>query len=57
MADQNVRITDSGSRERVALELMRAIIVQEKTGDNFRKHVLDLYVECLKATAGMRPTT
>ncbi len=61
MADQSMRITnlpESGSPERIAIELMRTIITQEKwDGFQTRKPILDLYSECLRATRGTRPST
>ncbi len=60
MVDQNVKIAnipDSGSPERVALDLLGMCINQEKW-DAFqtRAPILDLYAECLKATKGHRTT-
>jgi hypothetical protein len=46
----------SGSKERVAYELMRWLSgTVEVTGKEARKDAfLDLYVECLQATKGLR---
>lgn len=40
------------SKESVAMSLMLKINQTEKTYD--RKHILDLYAECLHATSGYR---
>lgn len=46
------------SREEVALELCKKIADMEKIYEdkaNYRKNLLDLYVECFDATGGYRP--
>lgn len=56
MADQ-VTI-DSGSPQRVALDLARQIWAMEHSGKSFpteaRKPFLDLFAECLEASRGVR---
>lgn len=55
MAD-DMRITnfpDSGSKERVAFELMEIIFVGLKYPKD-EQTVLDTYARCLKATSGQR---
>jgi hypothetical protein len=60
MAD-SVSVTnwpDSGSAERVAFDMMKFLRnhVEENTGNEARrKAFLNLYVDCLNATKGMRP--
>ena len=53
MAD---KVIASGmSKEEVALELMRDIVPGNQRNIKNKDHVLDLYVECLKATREYRP--
>ena len=57
MADTNVRVsgfTDSGSRERVAFDLMARITNGEPTAYIGKKAILDLYAECMYASSGHR---
>lgn len=51
MADQTVRIeNDSGSKERVALDLMEKILFHVKDNrPTNRQGFIDLYVDCLAA--------
>jgi hypothetical protein len=54
MADQrsaNINET-SGSKERVAYDLMEKIHAFEKTVKKDRKYFIALYGECLRATSG-----
>lgn len=48
---------DSGSAQRVALDLMRTIIIHEGNKNKSRTEILDLYADCLVATSGNRPAT
>lgn len=53
MADQTVKVTsDSGSPERVALELMQYIRYHDKNegGRSTKEEMINLYVDCLWAT-------
>lgn len=54
MADQKVKIeSDSGSPERVALELMQYIRYHDKNtraATEEKQALIDLYVDCLYAT-------
>lgn len=57
MADTSTRVTnmpDSGSAQRVALDLFRIISVHEGNKDMTRGEALDLYADCLYATTGHR---
>lgn len=56
MADQTVKLeNDSGSKERVAFELMEKIYISVKeTRPTDRQGFVDLYVDCLAAANGDR---
>lgn len=57
MASESVRITnmpESGSAERVAFELLEKIMYHEEMSGSPRKHILDLYAECVSAAHGHR---
>ena len=59
MADQSMRITnlpdfDSGSPQRVALDLLKIIHSHEGRQAMKREDILDLYAHCLHATQGFR---
>lgn len=53
MADQKIKVeSDSGSQQRVALELMQYIRHHDKNhGANTKQEIIDLYVDCLYATS------
>lgn len=57
MAEQQVRVTgDSGSPEKVALDLMRIVHGSyEDAKPKTKKDALNLYVDCLCAVRGIRP--
>lgn len=59
MADQTVKIEgDSGSRERVALDLMKLLLSYGPVSEERPKtkiEALNLYVDCLDAVIGRRP--
>lgn len=57
MADQTVKITgDNGSRERVALDLMKIIMSSVSGGmPDDKNGVLNLYADCLHVVIGGRP--
>lgn len=57
MAD-DVRVTnfpDSGSKERVALDLASKIAFAESGTVKTRAYWLDLYFECLSVASGIKP--
>ena len=56
MADQTVKLeNDAGSRERVALDLMKLVISSTADGTpETKKDALNLYVDCLDAVFGRR---
>lgn len=59
MSDQTVRITnlpDTSAKERVAFDLMQKVLSEEyeSVPAPDRKHILDLYAECLYAASGYR---
>lgn len=51
MADKDLNLT-SGSKERVAFDLMDKILSFEPDAKRDRKYFLTLYCQCLKATDG-----
>lgn len=59
MADQSIKVAnmpDSGSPQRVALELTRLCMDQEGwEAFKTRGSILDLYTECFRAAQGVRP--
>ncbi|MEA1015598.1 hypothetical protein [Sphingosinicella sp. LY1275] len=57
MADTSMRITnfpDSGSPERVALDLLKMVFSHEGRQKMARDDILDLYAECLYTARGLR---
>jgi len=55
MADKTVQIeNDSGSRERVAYDLMKYIQENSDTTVRSRQEIIDLYVDCYWATRSNR---
>lgn len=57
MANESTKITnfpDSGSAERVAFDLLKMVFQHEGRKTMSRDDILDLYVECWKATTGRR---
>jgi len=61
MADKSVQVTnfpDSGSHERVALDLMKEVMYRDDTSSFKTKDaILTLYVDCWNATWGRVPKT
>jgi len=56
MADQIVKFEgDSGSRERVSLDMAMYILQCEKNFRPNRHEVLNLFVDCMEATYQNRP--
>ena len=55
MDEQKVTVADSGSAQRVALDMAERIKIFSPGGDFATKDdYLDLYAECLRAAKGLR---